>query len=134
MKNTTDITTPQTAGAPGSARWEHGYRCHGLWIGTKRLARVSIGHRGVRHDGAHPYSWEIDVAPFTAGRAKNLKEGKRAAETALQAARLLAEERIAHAKRIQKFWFHDVPVACGQAPDTLPPNNRTVASAADGDQ
>lgn len=36
--------------------WEHGYRCHGYWLGDRQIGRVSIGPRGwwKPSDG---YSW-----------------------------------------------------------------------------
>ncbi len=63
--------------------WEHGYRCHGLWLGINRLGRVSIGPRRL-WDGI--YRWELDGFPATSGEAETLRKAKRQVEEALLAA------------------------------------------------
>lgn len=62
-----------------SPRWEHGYRCHGLWQGMKRLGRVSLGPPGL-WDGL--YRWDLDDGG-TSGTTKSLRAGKRAVEKSL---------------------------------------------------
>ncbi len=78
-------------------RWEHGYRCHGLWLGSNRLGRVSIGPKGL-WDGL--YRWELDGHPATSGEAKTLGKAKRQVEEALAAARKDRETR--HGERIDE--------------------------------
>ena len=64
-------------------RWEHGYRCHGYWLGEKRVGFVGIGPSGfwTEKDG---YSWNFDLPEFDAkkGTAKSLREAKKAVEEA----------------------------------------------------
>lgn len=64
------------ARATGSAVWERGYRCHGLWIGNKRIARVSLGPRKFWRSGRDPYLWETDLHE---GQEMTLKLAKLAA-------------------------------------------------------
>ena len=62
-------------------RWEHGYRCHGLWRGGERLGCVSLGPP-LHWDGV--YRWVIDAEPDApAQEAKTLRSAKRAVERAL---------------------------------------------------
>lgn len=67
---------------PG-ARWERGYRCHGLWLGDQRLGYVSLGPPGL-WDGL--YMWNVDrPGPMPAlGSTKTLKAAKRAVERELE--------------------------------------------------
>lgn len=62
--------------------WEHGFRCHGYWIGLDRVGWVSIGPRPNRVE-ITGYSWGV-VHPLTAayieGRSVRLKQAKRAVE------------------------------------------------------
>lgn len=57
-----------------TAHWEHGYRCHGLWQGNKRLALIGIGPRHCwnKQDG---YSWSIDGTNLE-GKEPTLKAAK----------------------------------------------------------
>lgn len=44
-------------GGPAFPVWERGYRCHGFWIGTKRLGVVGYGPgKGAAKAGG--YTWE----------------------------------------------------------------------------
>lgn len=65
--------------------WEHGYRCHGFWIGVKRVGWVSLspyldGRGSVKNSG---YSWGV-VHPKTGGyiegRCRTLRTAKRRVE------------------------------------------------------
>jgi hypothetical protein len=66
--------------AQETLQWEHGYRCHGLWRGSSRVARVSIGPKRL-WDGI--YRWELDGFPATSGEANTLRGAKRQVEKAL---------------------------------------------------
>lgn len=62
-------------------RWEHGYRCHGLWRGADCIGFVGIGPLGL-WDGT--YGWEAELGgKAVEGRAGSLKKAKRAVELAL---------------------------------------------------
>lgn len=62
--------------------WEHGYRCHGYWIGITRVGWVSIGPRPNRVE-ITGHSWGV-VHPVTGGyiegRCLTLRRAKRAVE------------------------------------------------------
>jgi hypothetical protein len=60
------------------AHWEHGYRCHGLWLDDrpKRLGCVGLGPRGL-WDGL--YRWYID-ATREEGTTRTLRSAKKAVE------------------------------------------------------
>jgi hypothetical protein len=60
-------------------RWEHGYRCHGFWLGTFRVGCVSIGVRP--WDGI--YRWELDGGLTSKGEVRDLRTAKRQVEAAL---------------------------------------------------
>jgi hypothetical protein len=63
--------------------WEHGYRCHGLWLDNARLGRVSIGPRGF-FTGV--YRWEASTKAGTIeGESRSLRAAKRHVERAVSA-------------------------------------------------
>ena len=89
MTAPTDTAPPgNSAAASGSdhrpvVHWERGYRCHGLWRGNERLARVSLGPPGFWKSGRDPYLWETDTPPTKKGEAMTLNAAKKAAEESL---------------------------------------------------
>ncbi len=64
------------------ARWERGYRCHGLWSGRQRIAYVSLPPHFAR---PMTYIWHLDADVQTAGETRTLRTAKRQAERALAA-------------------------------------------------
>lgn len=67
------------ARSPAAPHWEHGWRCHGFWLGGRR-----VGYIGLTPPGQKPvYSWSLDwprdsVAKGVEGdlrAAKRLVEG-----------------------------------------------------------
>lgn len=56
--------------------WEHGYRCHGYWLGLERLARVSLPPRGTK---PMDYGWCLDDYSQE-GRTDSLRKAKRIIE------------------------------------------------------
>jgi hypothetical protein len=65
--------------------WEHGFRCHGYWLGVKRVGWVGLSPRvgpdrgSVKFNG---YGWGV-VAPtgeYVEGKTKTLKAAKRRVE------------------------------------------------------
>jgi hypothetical protein len=63
-------------------RWEHGYRCHGLWRGEARVGFVSLGPLHL-WDGV--YRWSTESLGGL-GEAASLKTAKREVEDAVLAA------------------------------------------------
>lgn len=61
-----------------SPRWRRGYRCHGLWVGLKRVGFIGLppGRFGLRQYG---YGWFSDVTDAE-GTAKTLREAKQTIE------------------------------------------------------
>jgi hypothetical protein len=63
--------------------WEHGYRCHGYWLGVVRWGFIGItAHRFGRIDG---YGWEFHPHGIVSqnpvrGTTKTLRAAKRAVE------------------------------------------------------
>lgn len=72
--------------------WEHGYRCHGYWLGVVRWGFVSIpAHRFGKLPKHGGYSWEFTPngtlghprpEPGHGGTADTLRQAKRAVERA----------------------------------------------------
>ena len=60
------------------AHWEHGHRCHGLWVGNRRLGFVGLPPRG----SPVVYSWSVDREYGPTGTRKTLRAAKRAVERA----------------------------------------------------
>ncbi len=64
-------------------QWEHGYRCHGYWIGVRRIGWVSIGPRPNRVKDTG-YSWGVvhpESGAYIEGRCVTLREAKRLVES-----------------------------------------------------
>jgi hypothetical protein len=59
--------------------WERGYNGHVLWLGKKKLGKVTLGGK----DAKHKYSWE---AAGRAGNADDLAKAKAALEAAVEMA------------------------------------------------
>lgn len=79
---------------PEHPHWEHGYRCHGYWLGTTRWGFVGIGPPGFPPNDP-PYGWSFDewglikqdehYSPDHKGHAKTLRAAKRKVEAAYRA-------------------------------------------------
>jgi hypothetical protein len=78
-------------------QWEHGYRCHGYWLGVKRVGYVGLcpytgGPENVKDNG---YGWGVSVHGTghddAKGRTRTLRAAKRAVER--EYARLTAERK-----------------------------------------
>lgn len=61
--------------------WEHGYRCHGFWLGTERIGFIGLPHTPANRD---EYRWSFDLPRFDSvkGRTKTLREAKKNVEKA----------------------------------------------------
>lgn len=61
--------------------WEHGHRCHGYWLGDRRIGFVGLPPFNVGEIG---YGWSMDFPRenTAAGRMKSLRSAKRAVERA----------------------------------------------------
>ena len=62
--------------------WEHGYRCHGYWLGLVRIGAVGIGpfSGDAKRDG---YGWTFrnpNTSADTDGREATLRKAKRQVE------------------------------------------------------
>jgi hypothetical protein len=68
---------------PPQPHWEHGYRCHGYWLGVKRIGYVSIGPgRGAARKYGYRYSFDLPTSEFLLGQSKSLIVAKKAVELA----------------------------------------------------
>jgi hypothetical protein len=83
-----------TATTADELHWEHGYRCHGYWLGVVRWGVVSIhAHRFGKVPTKDGYGWELTPdgiahnkpSPKLSGTADTLRQAKRAVEKAYQA-------------------------------------------------
>ncbi len=70
-------------------RWEHGYRCHGYWLGVVQWGRVSIdAHRfgAISKKGAYEWAFTPEGSAATCladgllGKVDRLGQGKRIVE------------------------------------------------------
>jgi len=60
-------------------KWERGWKCHGYWIGTKQVARVSRFRKSGRRTSS--YSWKVwkdpsAAAAFASGECDGLTKAK----------------------------------------------------------
>lgn len=84
--------TPAGVAAAGGPRWMRGYRCHGYWVGVKRVGYVGLPPRvnGTVTAKAAGYGWGVTLAGTgvtqAEGREPTLREAKRAVEAAYRAA------------------------------------------------
>lgn len=63
--------------------WEHGYRCHGYWLGEERIGFVGLAS-GRLSDYYAPYSWYCEVpGKRRSGWVSSLRAAKRAVERAV---------------------------------------------------
>jgi hypothetical protein len=67
-------------------RWEHGYRCHGYWVGDLRVGAVGLGPSRCPKEPL-PYGWECTPSGRSAsvaasGRELTLRAAKRQVERA----------------------------------------------------
>ncbi len=73
MKDTTDL-------ADDAPHWEHGYRCHGYWLGLERVGFIGLPPPGY----PTTYSWSVGIKRTT-GEEATLRAAKRAVEVAYRA-------------------------------------------------
>lgn len=66
--------------------WEHGYRCHGFWVGAVRWGWVGLSPRagGGKVTYSYGFSPRGVLCEKTEGPCKNLKEGRRIVERLFQ--------------------------------------------------
>lgn len=62
-------------------QWEHGYRCHGYWIGVKRVGWVGLSPYlgGLGSVAADGYSWGVvhpKTGAYLQGRYRTLRAAK----------------------------------------------------------
>jgi len=66
--------------------WEHGYRCHGYWLGTKRVGYVGLEPYcgGLGNVKANGYGWGVTLSggghQDAKGHTRTLRAAKRAVE------------------------------------------------------
>jgi hypothetical protein len=72
---------------PTEPHWEHGYRCHGYWLGNRRIGFIGIcSGRGAA--AKYGYGWSMDYPRDKAafGRSMRLRSARRAVERAYREA------------------------------------------------
>lgn len=65
--------------------WEHGYRCHGYWLGLERLGFVGLPPRFATA-ATYGYGWSFGAPgdKEVSGRTRTLRAAKKAVEQAYQ--------------------------------------------------
>jgi hypothetical protein len=73
--------------APPTLHWEHGYRCHGYWLGPQRVGQVSLSPPGC---SPVVYYWSLDQ--LGCGEEQAMALGYQGEAGALPVAKACVEE------------------------------------------